>query len=328
MEEAQERKKRFVLLLEGLLNECAGVKGKLAEQLHIKPSRLTHWLQGKIDPASLDVNAFICLAKQKKISLNSLAKLLGITFDLEQNSIEQKFKSLIEELLFNKSQAELATRLGVKRNTVSGWITSTKQVDPANINISTMAGIAFEKGWTIDRLFIYLGFKDLENAEDLKFQIKSVANNLSLAEQIDLLAWFSNEVGKTVKDSMFIMGEIQRENKITITIVLEKDNMVIATNYASNLAVYLKLQPNNIQVTNLYSLSSSLSDRDILIFDICSLDSPSFSVIETIDFNGYIIVFVPPNLPEEVVANISSRVTEILIKPIDWSSLKDKQYFM
>ena len=234
---------------------------------------------------------------------------------------------IIEQLLFNKSQEELANRLGVKRNTVSSWLISTKQIDPAKISIATMAAIAFEKGWTIKRLFIYLGLKDLENAEDLRFKLKSITTTLSLPEQIDLLAWLSTLVGKTVKNSPLILEEIKRSCDRTLCIILDKEDLALASNYTGNLALHLQLNPDNIQVTTIPKLPQSLADVDILIFDISSPDSPSIPLVEEISFEGDIVVFVPDALPADVMANLSKRVTDVVVKPIDWQELKDKDYF-
>ena len=66
---------------------------------------------------------------------------------------------------------------------------------------------------------------------------------------------------------------------------------------------------------------------DLLIFDIKSADSPSIPLIEDISFEGDIVAFVPDSLPADVMANLSNRVTEVVVKPIDWQELKNKEYF-
>ncbi len=63
----------------------------------------------------------------------------------------------------------------------------------------------------------------------------------------------------------------------------------------------------------------SLDNIDVLIFDISSADSPSIALIEEIDFKGNVLVFADPDLSQETIDRISNRVTEVLIKPINWS---------
>ncbi len=327
MLEAQERKTRFVLLLKELLDQCEGIKGKLAQNLNIKPSTLTPWLQGKIDPASLDITAFLTLARLKEISVNELAILLGIKVNQLEDSIENKFKNLVEQLLFNKSQQELAERLGVSRNAISSWITPQRNIDPANINIATMIAIAIEKGWTIERLLIHLGLKEPENEKDLRFKLKTITTTISLAEQIELLAWISNLVNKTAKDQPFLLENTKYKSNLTILVILEQDDVAIASNYFSNLVEYLKFQAKNIKIATIPKLPQSLADIDILIFDINTTDSPSIQLIEDLTFNGDIIIFADAIALPLIRDKISSAVSEIFVKPVDWSALQSFPYF-
>ncbi len=68
-------------------------------------------------------------------------------------------------------------------------------------------------------------------------------------------------------------------------------------------------------------------DSDTLIFDISSPDSASIALIEEISFDGDIVVFSSEDLSGNLRAGLEDRVTDVLVKPIDWSSLKDKEYF-
>ncbi len=68
-------------------------------------------------------------------------------------------------------------------------------------------------------------------------------------------------------------------------------------------------------------------DSDRLIFDISSPDSASIALIEEISFDGDIVVFASSDLAKNLRAGLEDKVTDLVIKPIDWSSLKDKEYF-
>ena len=128
---SEERKKKFALLLQELLEECGGVKVRLAEKLEIIPSRLTRWLQGKIDPAGLEILVFNHIAQVKGCSVDELAKLIGFV-RVEKQSID-KFKALVEQMLSDKTQEELGKRLGVSQNTISSWLNPETTIDPRKI---------------------------------------------------------------------------------------------------------------------------------------------------------------------------------------------------
>ena len=103
--------------------------------------------------------------------------------------------------------------------------------------------------------------------------------------------------------------------------------MAIATNYASNLPVHLGIKPENITIATIPTLPDSLENIDVLIFDISNADSPSLALIQDIDFDGDIIIFSTIDLPEEVRDAIDHKVTDVVVKPIDWQQLKEKEYF-
>ncbi|MGF1490378.1 MAG: hypothetical protein ACFBSE_25085 [Prochloraceae cyanobacterium] len=111
-----------------------------------------------------------------------------------------------------------------------------------------------------------------------------------------------------------------------ICIILEQKDIDIVCNYSSNLVRYVELQPEKIQFM-VTKLPESLDNISILVFDIFSLDSRNISLIENIDFDGDIIVFSSQDMFAKLPLSLSNKVTEILVKPIDWKSLKDKRYF-
>jgi len=144
----KDRKQRFVELLQTLLEQSDGIKGNLARKLEIKPSTLTRWLQGKIDPANVDLTIFANLARVAILSTNDLATLLGIAQDSEDLVLD-RFKKLVTELSSQQSQKELAEKLGVSNNTISTWVSSQTHVDPRRMYVGTLATLANEKGWTL-----------------------------------------------------------------------------------------------------------------------------------------------------------------------------------
>ena len=101
----------------------------------------------------------------------------------------------------------------------------------------------------------------------------------------------------------------------------------IASRYTADLIVHFQIYPENISIAIIALLPQSLEHFDTLIFDISSADSPSIPLIEDISFEGDIVVFVPDSLPTDVMANLSNRVTEVVVKPINWQELKNKEYF-
>ncbi|MGF1489097.1 MAG: hypothetical protein ACFBSE_18575, partial [Prochloraceae cyanobacterium] len=83
---------------------------------------------------------------------------------------------------------------------------------------------------------------------------------------------------------------------------------------------------------NLYLRSR---DIDILIIDISTPQSASFPLIKDIEFDRDIVVFIDADLPSKVRsrsdprsgASLESKVTDVVVKPIDWQELKDKASF-
>jgi len=282
-----ERKARFIQLLEELLSKYDGIQTKLAQNLGISSARISSWLQRQIDPANLETKIFQRIANIKGVSTDELARSLGF---LDRDKFpSNKFKNLIIELLSNQTQEQLGIDLGVKQGAISNWINPDKSIDPSKIPAATMYAIAQKKGWRFDDLLAYL---------DLK----------------------------TNSQPRIIFNQ-NRNLSILVYVILEQEDITIASRYTADLIINLQINPDNIQVTTIPKLPQSLDNIDVLIFDISTADSPSIALIEEIEFKGNILVFAPADLPEDIVANLSSRVTEVLVKPIDWSSLKDKKYF-
>ena len=153
----EARKKKFIELLQDLLEQHNGVKSRLARELEISPARFTHWFQGKVDPAGLDIISFSRIARVKGCSVEQLAELLGFIEDKDPSQV--RFKNLIEELLLDKTQEELAQRLGVDQTTISKWLNLEQTVDLRKISAKIMFSISREKAWTLDKLFNYLKLK-------------------------------------------------------------------------------------------------------------------------------------------------------------------------
>ncbi len=343
--ESETRKQKFVELLEEILNsQCKGVKAKLAQKLELKPTRLTAWFQGKIDPASIEILPFSRLAEFKGYSVDELAKEFQIGVEKPDPQVD-KFRKIIEELLHSQSQEQLGKNIGVSQNAISRWINPDLSIDPAKIPTERMVAIAKAKGWTVERLLIYLGLKKPQTENNLFFKLKSSATLLSFKEQVRLLTWLSNLVDKQLTENRATDNIAQLEKKelvsksykSTVLIILDKEDTAIAdpdlslaqraTNYSSNLVHYLQLQPGNIQVASIENRPESLEDFDLLIFDISSSESEAISLIQDISFDSDIVVFAFSDLAENVRSSLEDKVTEVVLKPIDWSSLRDKTYF-
>ncbi len=340
--EAKDRKERFVTLLNHLLDRCQGVKGKLAQQLNIKPSTLTPWLQGKIDPASLETLVFDRIAEVAGYTPDFLAKTLKIIeIEKEQDISQEQFKSLIEQVLLTQSREQLGLRLGVSHKTISNCLNPERNIDPGKILIGTLAKLAIERGWTIERLLFHLNLKKIEKIEqDTLALIQSQSKQLSLNNRIKLLSWLFADFEKIFSNSNLLIINNQecfsKFNDRTLLIILEQENMAIASNYLQKLYVHTNINPENITIrvadpsfargATIQQLPDPI-DSDTLIFDISTPDSPSIALIQEISFDGDIVVLASENLPENLRAGLEDRVTDVLVKPIDWSSLKDKEYF-
>ncbi|MDJ0728143.1 MAG: helix-turn-helix transcriptional regulator [Prochloraceae cyanobacterium] len=328
----EERKKKFVALLEELLKKWNYTQAQLAKQLGVSPSSLTRWLQGKIDPAALETLVFTRIAQVINLPTDSLVKSLQI---LEANQAPRdssdRFTDFVEEMLAGQSQEQLGNRLGVSQKTISTWINSEQKIDPGKMPISTIALLAKEKSWTVERLLGYLGLKEQpENEADLLAQIQSQTIRLSFPSQVKLQIWFSREFENNLKKldtQTLTQTKSNIFNDRTPLIILEEENITIASRYTADLIINLQINPDNIQVTTIPKLPQSLDNIDVLIFDISTADSPSIALIEEIDFKGNILVFADPDLSQEIIGRISNRVTEVLLKPIDWNELKARVYF-
>ena len=193
----EERKERFINLLSQLLSDYGGIKIQLAEKLNIKPPTLTRWFQGKVDPATLDLAVFARIAEVSNRSIDDLAYFLGIIQKTEDEILDN-FKNFIQDLLSTQSQDSLAKKLGINNTAVAGWVRSQRKVDPRRIAISTVAGLAQEKAWTIERLLIYLGLKEIETENNLFFRLQSGAAILSLKDRVKLLAWLSDLIQQEI----------------------------------------------------------------------------------------------------------------------------------
>ena len=340
----EERKQKFIALLEELLLDFNGEKTNLANKLGIQPSTLTRWFQGQIDPATIELTFFVRLAETVNISTDQLVDQLYI-LEKSEETILDKFKILVRDLLSTQTQKILANKLGVSEGAVGTWIRKQRTVDPRKISIATIAAIAREKNWTIERLLIYLDLKKTEPQNNLFFKVQSNANVLPLNDQVKLLAWLSDQVQKKFVEDKTINKIVnnatvthrQNDEDRTLLIILEQENMAIASNYLQKLYVHTNINPENITIrvadpsfargATIQNLPDAINNYEILIFDISSPDSPSIALIQDISFDGDIVVFVPESLPDNVQAGLEDKVTDLVIKPIDWSSLRDKEYF-
>ncbi len=303
--EAEERKERFIALLNKLLDDCGGIKVKLAQKLEINSSTLTRWFQGKIDPATLDLVNFVRLSEIANLPTDELAKMIGMTANSEEKVLD-KFKSLIEDLLSIQSMEQLGNKLGVTYGAIAGWLSSQKNINPERIPIGTIIALATEKGWTIERLLIYLGLKAPQTENNLLFKLQSGATVLSFNEQVKLLAWLSDRVQEQVTQEPTRQQAQERKSQLTICILLEKENLAIASDYFTNFAKHLQLQPENIKIATPSSIPDSLEGFDILILDINSPQSPCLPLLESLEFEGDILIFADPSLPDDLRERLSA----------------------
>jgi len=336
----EDRKQRFITLLNKLLDESGGIQKKLAVTLGIKSSTLSNWLLGKVDPASLDLQVFRDVAKASLLSTNELAELVGVV-DRSEDLILERFKQLLQDLLSSQSQKELSKKLGISNTTVNNWLSSQINVDPQRIAIGTISKLANEKGLTIEGLLFYLGLlaEDKIN-EDILTEIQAKAAQLPFLTQITLTIWFLDEL----KNKLY-NWDIEKSNSINkinfrdrkICVILSQDNLSNqeaslrfaqrAGNYSSNLAINYKIKPKNIKIATTSKIPELLEDFDSLIFDIETNSASAIELINQISFNSNIVIFTSQELEEEVRSQLKDKVTDIVVKPIDWESMKDKPYF-
>lgn len=329
----EDRKKRFVELLETLLTECKGVKGHLAQKLNIKPSTLTRWLQGKIDPANIDLTVFADLSKAAKLSTNELAMALGVV-DNSKDLVLERFTKLVTELSSNQSQKQLAEKLGVSNNTISNWINSQTTIDPRRMYIGTLATLAKEKGWTLEELLLYLGLIGKnEGGQDWLSKFQTQLTQLPLSTQIKLITWlldeFKNRINRINIEKEPFTQLLSEKNlsERTIYILLDKEDLNLASRYASNLVLYCKVNPDKIEISTDSILNKTVANFDLIIFDITESYSSNISLIQDVNFNGDIVVFASADLSIEARSTLEEKVTDLVIKPLNWQQLKDKEYF-
>jgi len=327
-----ERKELFVALLIQLLADCDGVKLKLAEKLGVKPSTLTPWFQGKVDPAIIDLIFFVRIAEAANSSTDELVKRLGI-LEKSEATILDKFKNLVRDLLSTQTQTILAKKLGVSESAVGTWVRKKRAIDPRRISIATIAAIAREKNWTIERLLIYLDLKEITERDNLSSKLKTEATVLSLPEQVDLLAWLSNLVTGRLKESADLLvitpqsNQHLKRNDRTICLLLEQEDNAIAFRYTADFIIHLQLNPDKISIATISNLPESLEDFDTLIFDISSSNSEAIDLIQQISFNTDIVIFASEDLSQKDRSRLENKITEILVKPINWQELKNKNYY-
>ena len=113
----------------------------------------------------------------------------------------------------------------------------------------------------------------------------------------------------------------------SVCIVLEQEDLSLASLYSSNLVLHLQLQPENIAIATPSSMPESLEDFDVLIIDINSQQSPCLPLVESLQFEGDIVVFADSSLPDDEKERLKQKATEVIVKPVPWSQLKDKPYF-
>jgi len=213
-----ERKKKFAILLQQMLNNFNGIKSKLAEQLEISPQRLAPWLQGKVDPAELGIETFARLAKLKGYTVDELASHLGLLETETENTLI-KFRQLILEMLEGISQDELAKNLSISQNTISKWLDREREIDPKNIPTIRMIAIAQSKKWSMERLLMYLGLKIPETENNLLFKLQTGATILPFNEQVKFLGWLSALIEEKV-----VKGEITQGQTPPFEESLDKNN--------------------------------------------------------------------------------------------------------
>ncbi len=247
--DSEERKQLLAVLLKDMLSKYGGTKNKLADSLQISPSTLTPWFQGKVDPAGLDILTFERLAKVKGCSTDELAILLKLKQERSEQPLD-KLRALVTEMLEGISQEQLGRKLGISRNTIRGWLNPSKNVDPKQIPVGTIANLAQEREWTIERLLAYLGLKKLEETEeDLLAKIQSSIVQLSLLNKIKLQSWFSLQLEdelKSVDREILNKTRVLSSSARCVCIIIEIEDLALASIYSSNIAIHLQIKPENI----------------------------------------------------------------------------------
>ena len=148
-----------------------------------------------------------------------------------------------------------------------------------------------------------------------------------LNEQIELLAWLSALIQEKITREKTLEKAPESKSERKVLILLESEDVVLASLYSSNLAVHFRLKPENIVVATPLSIPESLEDFDVLILDINSQQSPCLLLIESLEFEGNIVIFADSSMPEAIRARLFNQVNDLLIKPISWNELIYKPYF-
>ena len=61
--------------------------------------------------------------------------------------------------------------------------------------------------------------------------------------------------------------------------------------------------------------------------DINSPQSPCIPLLDSLKFEGALLVFADSSLPDDVRERLKQKATDVIVKPVPWSELKDKSYF-
>ncbi len=324
--DSEERKRKFVILLEELLkSHCDGIQARLADKLEITASRISRWLSGQVDPINLETSVFSRVASVKGSSSEELAVFLG--FNLFNKNSPNKFKVIVEQILSDKTQEQLGEILGITQNAISNWLNPEKTIDPGKIPAVTMFTIAHEKGWTFDDLLIYLGLKEYKVENNLLIKYQSQFPSLSLNEQVILLNSLSDLILEKVTQQKAIEKIVTHGSERKVCVVIEEEDVLTISSYSSNLAFYFQLNPENITISTPRSLPDSLSIFDVLLFDLNNQQSPCIPLIESLEFDGDVVALVDRSLPDDLCDRLKQKATEVIVKPVPWSELKQKAYF-
>ncbi len=322
----EARKSQFVVLLQQLLrNKCNGVQTRLAEKLEIRTSRISRWLKGQVDPINLETLVFVRIAMLKGSSNEELANSLDLATN-NQNSL-QKFKLLLEQMLSDKTQEQLAELIGVSQFTISNWLNPESGIEPGKIPVGTMLAIAHQKGWSFDDLLFFLGLQENKKEKKLLINYQSELSLLSLTEKVELLSWLSDTVTEEIKEQKSIKKVVESKNDRKVCVVIEEENIAIASRYTADLLLHLQLKPENITIATPRSLPDSLSVFDVLLLDLNSQQSPCIPLIESLQFDGDVVAFVDRSLPQDIQDRLKDKATEVIVKPVPWSELKRQAYF-
>ena len=114
---------------------------------------------------------------------------------------------------------------------------------------------------------------------------------------------------------------------LILCIIVEKEDEALTSFYIQKFYTYTNLKPDNIKIVSRTKIPQSLSEFDLIIVDIDIFDNSWQSAIDQISLNGDIVIFTSQDLGTEMRERLKDKVTDILVKPIDWQELKNKKYF-